>query len=191
MSNVLQHAVSSAGCAVLTLALAGCVVAPPRPYSMPTPSPAMAPAPSSEVVFYPRSGQSERQQDRDRYECHQWAVGQSGFDPSLPHAVGSPSVRVVPAGGPGHDTAALAVTGALVGAVVARPHRGAEGALVGATIGAVAGAMSDTARAEQAQRMEESYAAREQRQQAMLERQADAYRRAISACLEARGYTVR
>jgi sugar (pentulose or hexulose) kinase len=143
------------------------------------------------VVFYPRAGQSEGRQDRDRYECHQWAVRQSGFDPSLPHTVGSPSVRVVPAGGPGHDIAALTVTGALVGAAVARPHRGAEGALVGATIGAVAGAMSDTARAEQAQRIEDAYAAREQRQQALLERQADAYRRAISACLEARGYTVR
>lgn len=190
MSNVVPYRVGAVA-TLLALSLTGCVVAPARPYSMPRSAPEAVAPPPREVVFYPRAGQSEGQQDRDRYECHQWAVRQSGFDPSLPQAVGSPSVRVVPAGAPGHDTAALAVTGALVGAAVARPHRGAEGALVGATIGAVAGAMSDTARAEQAQRMEQAYAAQEQRQQAMLEQQADAYRRAISACLEARGYTVR
>ena len=31
---------------------------------------------------YPNAGQSEQQQGKDRYECHQWAVSQSGFDPS-------------------------------------------------------------------------------------------------------------
>ena len=34
------------------------------------------------AYVYPSAGQSEQQQAKDRYECHQWAVTQSGFDPS-------------------------------------------------------------------------------------------------------------
>lgn len=34
------------------------------------------------VYAYPTHGQSAEQADRDRYECYQWAVQQTGFDPS-------------------------------------------------------------------------------------------------------------
>jgi len=45
------------------------------------------PLPASEatrydVIAYPAKGQSAEQQSRDRYECHSWAVSQSGFDPA-------------------------------------------------------------------------------------------------------------
>lgn len=30
----------------------------------------------------PARGQGPDQQGRDRYECHRWAVGESGFDPA-------------------------------------------------------------------------------------------------------------
>jgi hypothetical protein len=33
---------------------------------------------------YPKKGQSEQQQAQDRYECHQWAVTQTGYDPTQP-----------------------------------------------------------------------------------------------------------
>ena len=36
---------------------------------------------------YPRKGQSEEQQAKDRYECHIWAVGQIGWDPNQPTSV--------------------------------------------------------------------------------------------------------
>ncbi len=32
---------------------------------------------------FPNAGQSQEQQSRDRFECHQWAVQQSGFDPTM------------------------------------------------------------------------------------------------------------
>lgn len=35
-----------------------------------------------EMIIYPAKGQSQKQLDKDRYECHVWAVGQTGFDPS-------------------------------------------------------------------------------------------------------------
>ena len=33
------------------------------------------------VYAYPRNGQSGEQQQRDKFECHQWAVQQTGFEP--------------------------------------------------------------------------------------------------------------
>lgn len=39
---------------------------------------------SDELFVYPKKGQSEKQQSLDRYECHRWAAGQTGFDPTQP-----------------------------------------------------------------------------------------------------------
>jgi hypothetical protein len=39
-------------------------------------------ADSSSLYVYPKNGQSEEQTSTDRYECHQWAAGQTGFDPT-------------------------------------------------------------------------------------------------------------
>jgi len=47
------------------------------------PDAAPPPAPAGNQLFvYPRNGQSNDQQAKDKYECHTWAVGQSGFDPT-------------------------------------------------------------------------------------------------------------
>jgi hypothetical protein len=39
---------------------------------------------SDEIFIYPRHGQTEQQQADDRYECHHWAVTQTGYDPTRP-----------------------------------------------------------------------------------------------------------
>ena len=39
------------------------------------------------LLVYPRKGQSEEQQGKDRYECHLWAVGQLGWDPTQPTGI--------------------------------------------------------------------------------------------------------
>jgi hypothetical protein len=36
----------------------------------------------SELIVYPKNGQSEEQQGKDKFECHRWAAGQTGFDPT-------------------------------------------------------------------------------------------------------------
>jgi hypothetical protein len=41
-----------------------------------------APPPADQLFIYPRHNQSEPQQATDRYECHSWAVNQTGFDPT-------------------------------------------------------------------------------------------------------------
>lgn len=42
------------------------------------------------MFIYPRNGQSQEQQDADRYECHKWASEQTSYDPTkippdMPH----------------------------------------------------------------------------------------------------------
>ncbi|MHA6479789.1 hypothetical protein ACX1DW_20120 [Stutzerimonas sp. KH-1] len=45
-----------------------------------------------DVIAYPAKGQSAEQQSRDRYECHSWAVSQSGFDPASARTAPAASV---------------------------------------------------------------------------------------------------
>ena len=41
-----------------------------------------APQAPSDLIIYPKQGQSKDQQAADEYECHNWAKGQTGFDPT-------------------------------------------------------------------------------------------------------------
>lgn len=51
------------------------------------PSPSVTPPATERIFVYPRQGQSEELQAKDRYECHSWAVSQTGYDPTQPTAV--------------------------------------------------------------------------------------------------------
>ncbi len=65
----------------------GYVVAdPPDNADAPSPPPAHAPADSgqSDLIIYPKNGQTKEQQAADQFECHNWAKGQTGFDPTQP-----------------------------------------------------------------------------------------------------------
>lgn len=39
---------------------------------------------ASELYAYPKLGQSEQQQSDDRFECHKWAIKETGYDPTQP-----------------------------------------------------------------------------------------------------------
>ena len=168
------------------LALAGCVAQPPpRPVQR---VPNEAPPPTPDVYAYPLHGQTPQQQDRDHYECSQWATQQTGFDPSAPGVPPHERVRVVSAGPPpGTGTAVGAVTGAIIGAAISRPWEAATGALAGAVVGGAIGNAADAANAQEARTVVVS----DRRQAAEQEQKAANYRRAIGACLDARGYSVR
>ncbi|HEY9104612.1 glycine zipper 2TM domain-containing protein [Chitinimonas sp.] len=174
-----------------SLLLAACAAPPHRSYRTVRQVEPVAPPPSSRVYFYPDQGQSPEQQDRDRYECNGWAVRQSGFDPSLPQPNVSRHILSRPDPEPGRDTAAGTVVGAMVGAVASDPHHTAEGMAVGALAGAVIGAVSDQNRKEAADRAESAAIEREQSRSDRLAGNINDYRRAMSACLSGRGYTVR
>jgi Family of unknown function (DUF6515) len=58
-------------------------MAPPPPQGAQDPAAsAPMPQPTDDLYAYPQAGQSAQQQASDKYECHKWATGQSGFDPT-------------------------------------------------------------------------------------------------------------
>lgn len=135
--------------------------------------------------IYPQRGQSPQQQQRDRGDCHVWAMQQSGFDPTRQAAAPPPPPQTGPQGqvlrGAGRGAAVGAIGGAIGGDA-------GKGAAIGAATGSLFGAMrrhDDNARA-QAQ-----YDAAAGQQQAVQAEGMSAYNRALAACLEGRGYTVR
>jgi hypothetical protein len=177
---------------VLLLALAGCATGPERPDGPPAgwgPGPygTAAPPPNTTVYAYPEHGQSADQQSKDRYDCSLWAVHQTGFDPSAPNVPSSDRV-VVSGPPPGTGTAIGAIAGAVLGAALAGGDDAGAGAVFGGITGAMIGSSSDAQRAQQSQM---DMSAQEQQQAAAIAHKAADYRRAISACLAGRGYSVK
>ena len=184
---VPRHLVFLLAAAILTT-LVACAT---QPMPMPAPPPpTVAPLPDTRVYVYPAAGQSAARLDQDRYECHTWAVHQSGFDPSAAQAAPHQRVEVVAMPPPGTNTVAGAATGAIIGAAVSSPYQTGSGALIGAAAGAILGAASDSARAQQAADTQRRINASNDQRDYGLDQLAGNYRRALSACLQGRGYTV-
>jgi len=174
---------------LLLVAVTACAPAHYRQASAP-PEPKQ-PVLATEVYYFPMREQSIEQQDRDRFECYQWAKKETGFDPSDPHLIPHQRTYVVPDPEPGADTVAGAFTGAVLGAIIGAPHSSGEGAVIGAIAGGALGAASDAARQERATVIEQRLNQGQSSSYAALENRASQYRRAMMACLEGRGYKVR
>ncbi len=129
----------------------------------------------------PERGQSADQARRDRYECHNWAVEQSGVVPRERPSRDdkSDSDRAKRAERVARAIAGAALGGALggiIGTTRDRHHRNADDAvLAGAAVGAAVGAAT-------AKGPDDSG-----KPSPSLD---EDYLRALSACLEGRGYTV-
>jgi hypothetical protein len=130
---------------------------------------------AAQQYVYPAKGQSAEQQKKDEYECHNWAVQQTGVDPTKappPQAAAGPT-------SPTGVTPGAGVRGAARGAVV--------GEIVGddAGTGAVAGAAAGRGQSRRQNAQQQQQAA-----QAQGGQQAN-YANARAACLQGRGYTVK
>jgi hypothetical protein len=144
---------------------------------------------AQDIYIYPAKGQSQSQQDRDRYECHSWAVKQTGFDPSKSQAAASdtrPASNQPPP--PQGHVVKGAARGAALGAVGgAITGNAGTGAAAGAAMGGLAGGMRRRdQRLQQNQQQQVTAQAATNSQQG----QRNAYNRAMAACLTGRGYTV-
>ena len=130
-----------------------------------------------EVFVYPSKGQTKEQQEQDEFSCYKWAKEQSGFDPNQPmqQAAAPP-----PQGGAGRGAARGAAVGAIGGAIGGDAGKGAA---IGAGVGAAGGA----ARRRQA---EQQQAAAQQKAKQEYNAEVAGYKRAFSACMTGRGYTV-
>ncbi len=58
------------------------VVDPPEGADQPSPAPDAPQSAPDDPIVYPKNGQSKDQQAADQFECHSWAKGQTGFDPT-------------------------------------------------------------------------------------------------------------
>jgi hypothetical protein len=174
-----------AALALAGVVLSGCVVAPahsPRYERVP----AVAAPEAAPMYFYPAQNQAEPQQERDRYECYRWAVAQTGMDPGMTPVRQTPvsTYRTPPPNGA--EVASGAVTGAVVGSMVSPYRHSGQGAVIGALFGAMVGAASQDAQ----QRAYEQSRARQAANADASARPMNNFRRAMSACMEGRGYRV-
>ena len=119
---------------------------------------------AAQAYVYPAKGQSRQQQDIDTAECNRWAQSQAPTGPSGPD-------RGARATGALGGAARGAAVGAAVGAIAGDAGKGAGAGAVLGGVGGRRGAINQ-----------------ERGQQAAA---ADAYTRAFSACMDARGYSVR
>lgn len=126
----------------------------------------------SAIVAMPQQGQTGERARRDRYECHNWAVEQTGVVPlAPPKDVVTAEQRAERVGRVLAGASIGAAAGSIIGGT--RGHRhAADGALAGGVLGAIVGAVTGRAKAVPD---DEAF---------------DAYYRALSACLGGRGYDV-
>ena len=157
----------------------------------------VAPAAGAQDVFmYPARGQSQQQQDRDRYECHSWAVAQTGFEPSRASAAPAPPPppppqQEAPQGGLLRGGARGAAIGAVGGAIGGDAGKGAAiGAATGAMIGGIRRRDQMQRQAQQQSSYQQQQATAQANQNSANADQRNKYNRAITACLQGRGYTV-
>ncbi len=145
-----------------------------------------APVVSADMYIYPTEGQSQQQQERDKFECHSWAVQQTGFDPMRrPTAATPPPQAEARLGGLLRGGARGAALGAVAGAIGGNAGKGAA---IGAASGAMIGGMRRRDQHRREQQQQQQWASQEATR---YEQGRSSYDRAQAVCLEGRGYTVR
>jgi hypothetical protein len=92
VTTVGEAALPSSGAPVAPVLTGTAVPAMTSVASSATPMPSTAQR-LNRVIAYPKNGQTLDQQARDHYECYQFAVAQSGFDP-MRSSVGSPVLQI-------------------------------------------------------------------------------------------------
>jgi len=133
------------------------------------------------LVVFPAKGQSKQQQKKDEFDCYLWAMEQSGVDPlNLPKT--EAAVQSGPTGGAVKGAAGGALAGAAIGAIAGDAGKGAA---IGATAGGMRGARRG--QQQQAQQNQQAQAGAAATDQAKV----DSYKKAFSACIEGKGYTVK
>ena len=139
----------------------------------------------AQQFYYPAQGQSQEQANSDRGECYVWATQQTGFDPANPQVAGPPPPgSEAPEGGLVRGAARGAAVGAVGGAIIG--GKAGKGAALGAATGGLVGGMR---RRDQRARENQNRRNWEQQQQATVSNQQSNFNRAMTACMQGRGYT--
>lgn len=141
------------------------------------------------LSVYPAKGQTKEQQAQDERACYAWAHSQTGIDPMAVAAnpdsaakAGKTAAESTTAGAGARGAARGAAGGAAVGAIAGDAGKGA-------VIGGVAGAAAGRKGKKQAEQQAEQQAG--QQAQTQVSEMTGTFTKAMSACLEGKGYTAK
>ncbi|MGO9949584.1 MAG: hypothetical protein ACLPWG_22415 [Steroidobacteraceae bacterium] len=146
------------------------------------------------VYAFPGSGQTSAQQSQDETECYKWAEQETGHDPfqldrlaaqqQQQAAQQQQQAQQVTAGAGAKGALGGAAGGAAIGAIAGDAGKGAA---IGAGVGLIANRARTQSKAQQSQQQaQQSQAAAK-----MTAAQITDFKKAFSACLEAKKYTVK
>lgn len=148
------------------------------------------------VYVFPGAGQPPETQSQDEAACYNWAVANTGSDPfqvqqqqaAQAQQAQAAQQQASQAGTGSGARGALggAAAGALIGEIV--DDDAGKGAAYGAAVGLVAGRQRGRAQQQQAQ---QQAAAQSQQAQQASQAQLDGFRKAFSACMEAKNYVAK
>lgn len=176
------------------------------PFAIAQTSPAWSPAKSIGMFAYPKNQQNADQQLKDESDCYGSAKQNTGVDPQAPAPTG-PSAQEQQAAqqqaaqqakqnvGKGRTVGGAAKGAAGGAAVGAIAGDAGTGAAIGATVGAMSGRRHQRMAEQQAQQQAAQQTAQSQQQsqaqaQAQHQEAMNTFKRAFSACMDARGYSV-
>jgi Glycine-zipper domain len=138
------------------------------------------PAQSVGLFVFPQTEQTAQVQQQDEISCYSAAKQASGVDPAHPHPT---NVQVAQSTGGGvRGTVGGAAGGAAIGAIAGDAGKGAA---IGATVGLLHGVRAQNQANARAQQQAAEQAAAGQQQQI------NTFKRAMTACLESRNYSVK
>ena len=126
------------------------------------------------MIVYPAKGQASAQQESDEYGCLVWAADQIGLKPGTP----PPDAKAAGAAAAAKGAAAGAIIGSISG------NAGA-GAGYGAAAGAIGG------RRAKKQAVANADAEAQKKVEAEQKAKMESLKKAMSACLEPKGYTIK
>jgi hypothetical protein len=131
------------------------------------------------LYVYPQKNQSATQQLTDEQQCYNSAKSQTGYDPNT--TAPAPKAKGKKGGADDHDIAKGAARGAMISGATGGDVAG--GARRGAVIGGI--------RAKREKKKDDSTKAQADTKKTAQDQQKEDFKRATSACLDARGYSVR
>ena len=134
------------------------------------------------LYVFPSNNQSQATQDADEMACYKWAINQTGYDPLNPPTVTAATADRSADGSAVRGSARGAAGGAAIGAIAGDAGKGAA---IGALVGGVRGRRSKVVGDEMEQQANNQAAA--EKSEELL----NDYKKAFSACMEGKGYTVK
>ena len=134
------------------------------------------------LYVFPSNNQTQETMDADEIACYKWAKEQTGIDPTNPPQVQAAEVDASPDGSAVVGAAKGAAAGAAIGAIAGDAGKGAA---IGAVVGGLGGRRAKKA-GDQAEQQQNTQAAAATEKELM-----DNFKKAFSACMEGKGYTVK